>query len=170
MLTISKLAKRLNISRTTVLYYEKEGLLSPKYRAENGYRWYGEKEITRMEQIMAYRTNGLPVSVIRQLLDNLGNGSQFSLLRSHFDSLTAEINQLRAQQKAMITMMQEPDVLMNNGVTKEGWVEIMKASGFSEDGMIDWHRQYEKMSPKKHLQFLRTLKINENEIDKIRNF
>jgi DNA-binding transcriptional MerR regulator len=42
MLTVTKLAKTCDISRTTVLYYEREGLLTPKLRAENGYRWYGD--------------------------------------------------------------------------------------------------------------------------------
>lgn len=44
MLTVSRLAKSLNLSRTTVLYYEKQGLLKPRFIAENGYRWYGESD------------------------------------------------------------------------------------------------------------------------------
>ncbi|NIA27295.1 MAG: MerR family DNA-binding transcriptional regulator [Desulfobulbaceae bacterium] len=33
MLTISKLAKRFGLSRATILYYEREGLLDPAGRA-----------------------------------------------------------------------------------------------------------------------------------------
>ena len=43
MLTVTQLAKAYNISRTTILYYERAGLLL-NCRSDNGYRWYGEKE------------------------------------------------------------------------------------------------------------------------------
>lgn len=39
MLTVSQLGKYVGISRTTILYYEKERLLMPAFRSENGYRW-----------------------------------------------------------------------------------------------------------------------------------
>ncbi len=36
MLTVTQLANKLNISRATVLYYEREGLLLPTTRGDNG--------------------------------------------------------------------------------------------------------------------------------------
>ncbi|GAA4649850.1 hypothetical protein GCM10023116_21310 [Kistimonas scapharcae] len=45
MLTVTQLARKYDISRTTLLYYERVGLLRPRQRSENGYRWYGEGEI-----------------------------------------------------------------------------------------------------------------------------
>ena len=46
MLTVTQLARECGLSRTTILYYEREGLLAPAHRSENGYRWYGENEIS----------------------------------------------------------------------------------------------------------------------------
>ena len=43
MLTVTQIAKAYNISRTTILYYERAGLLLPHSRSDNGYRWYGKK-------------------------------------------------------------------------------------------------------------------------------
>ena len=70
MLTVSRLAKKLGLSRTTILYYEKQGLLKPSLIAENGYRWYGESEIEieRLKSIISYRSYGLSISDIRLLL------------------------------------------------------------------------------------------------------
>ncbi len=56
MLTVTKLAKTCNISRSTILYYEREGLLKPTLRSENGYRWYGEPELKRLKGIIQFRS------------------------------------------------------------------------------------------------------------------
>ncbi len=72
MLTVSRLAKKLGLSRTTILYYEKQGLLKPSLIAENGYRWYGESEIERLEKHQSpNRSYGLSISDIRLLLEPL---------------------------------------------------------------------------------------------------
>ncbi len=55
-------------------------------------------------------------------------------------------------------------------VTKERWVAIMKASGFSSEDMINWHKNFERMEPEEHQVFLESLGIDEAEITKIRNF
>lgn len=55
-------------------------------------------------------------------------------------------------------------------VTKERWVDIMKASGFNENDMVNWHRNFEKMEPNEHQIFLESLGISAKEIVKIRNF
>ncbi|WP_394202958.1 MerR family DNA-binding transcriptional regulator [Shewanella waksmanii] len=36
MYTVSQLAKKCNTSRTTVLYYERQGLVQPALRSDNG--------------------------------------------------------------------------------------------------------------------------------------
>jgi len=55
-------------------------------------------------------------------------------------------------------------------VSKERWVEIMRASGMSELDMHNWHAQFEKMEPQAHQEFLESLGISPAEIDKIHQF
>ncbi len=86
MLTVTQIANQFGVSHTTILYYEKEELLIPAYRSENGYRWYGEKEIKRLEAIISYRSYGLSVSSIRSLLNRDGE-SQAKILKDHFNEL-----------------------------------------------------------------------------------
>lgn len=168
MLTISKLAKQFEISRTTLLYYEKEGLLLPKVRGDNGYRWYGDAEVSRLRNIVAYRAYGLPINTIKSLLSNEESSNQYGLLKTHFNQLAVQIQQLRAQQKAIINVLQEPELLANNKVTKQEWVEIMQISGFDEAGMTKWHQTFEQLQPEKHLAFLKSLGISRDEIKRIR--
>ncbi|WP_045595315.1 MerR family transcriptional regulator [Vibrio vulnificus] len=167
MLTVTQIAKQFGISRTTILYYEKEELLIPACRSENSYRWYGEKEIERLEAITSYRSYGLSVSSIRTLLDRNGE-SQAKILKDHFNELEREIQNLRAQQKAVVVLLQEPSLLEENIVNKERWVEIMVAAGFTETDMVKWHQKFEELEPNEHQKFLESLGISGDEITKIR--
>ncbi|WP_039987661.1 MerR family transcriptional regulator [Vibrio owensii] len=167
MLTVTQLARECGLSRTTILYYEREGLLAPAHRSENGYRWYGEKEMQRLKPISSYRSYGLPISSIRTLLAQKGK-SQAVILKDHFNELEREIQNLRAQQKAIVVLLQEPQLIEDNIVTKERWVQIMQAAGFSESDMVTWHQKFEEMEPAEHQKFLESLGIEQDEIVRIR--
>lgn len=168
MLTITQLARKCGISRATILYYEKEGLLEPTLRSDNRYRWYGESEIERCEAIVSYRSYGIPVANIGTLLDRNDGLSQTQLLRDHFNELEKGIGLLRQQQKAIVALLKEPKLLEENMVTKERWVEIMRASGFNDEAMTTWHRNFERMEPEEHQKFLESLGIDDQEIKAIR--
>ncbi|MET2852920.1 MerR family transcriptional regulator [Vibrio owensii] len=167
MLTVTQLARECGLSRTTILYYEREGLLAPAHRSENGYRWYGEKEMQRLKTISSYRSYGLPISSIRTLLAQKGK-SQAEILKDHFNELEREVQNLRAQQKAIVVLLQEPQLIEDNIVTKERWVQIMQAAGFSENDMVTWHQKFEEMEPAEHQKFLESLGIEQDEIVRIR--
>jgi len=167
MFTVTQLAKRCAISRATVLYYEREGLLQPALRSDNGYRWYGEAELARLERILAFRAFGLPITDIIHLLNREG-ADQPRLLKSHFDKLEQKIAELRKQQKAIVRFLQQPELLEEKMVTKDRWVEIMRAAGLSEEDMQNWHKRFEQMEPQGHQEFLESLGIEPEEIKKIR--
>ena len=166
MLTVSRLAKKLGLSRTTILYYEKQGLLKPSLIAENGYRWYGESE--RLKSIISYRSYGLSISDIRLLLEPLSI-SQGQILENHFRALEQEINNLRAHQKAIIELLKKSILLKEKFVNKAKWVEIMIAAGLSKEDMMKWHQKFEEMEPEEHQKFLKSLDMTQDEITAIRS-
>ena len=55
-------------------------------------------------------------------------------------------------------------------ITKDKWVEIMRAAGLSEADMHRWHVEFEKAAPAEHQEFLEFLRIPKDEIAKIREF
>jgi hypothetical protein len=55
-------------------------------------------------------------------------------------------------------------------ISKDKWVEIMRASGFTEDDMHRWHAEFERAAPEDHQEFLEYLKIPPDEITKIREW
>ena len=65
-MTIREAEQRTGLDRATIRFYEKEGLISPK-RQENGYRDYGEADITALLRIKLLRELGVSLEEIRAL-------------------------------------------------------------------------------------------------------
>jgi len=170
MLSIGQLAKKFNLSRATILYYEREGLLKPSGRSENGYRWFGQTEIDRLATICTYRSFGIAVAMIPKLLDDVHNANQLRILKEQLATIESKVQQLKTQQNAILALLQTPELLEENMVTKERWVEIMKAAGLNETDMKNWHKQFEKMEPDAHQEFLESLSIADDEIVSIRKW
>ncbi|MGB1239591.1 MAG: MerR family transcriptional regulator [Pseudomonadales bacterium] len=166
MLSITQLAKRCGVSRTTVLYYERQGLLLAANRGENGYRWYSEHEVERLHKIVAYRGFGVPVAKLAALLTH-DEGTQGQLLQQQFDSLEMQIQQLRLQQRAIVDVLGGP-LQGRQPLNKARWSQIMRDAGFSERDMRNWHIQFERSEPAGHLAFLQSLQIDAAEIARIR--
>ena len=51
-LSVSEMAKLTGVSVRTLHYYDQIGLLCPETAADSGYRWYGEADVERMQQIL----------------------------------------------------------------------------------------------------------------------
>ncbi|GAL17052.1 transcriptional regulator MerR family [Vibrio maritimus] len=168
MLTVTQLARECQVSRTTILYYEREGLLMPASRSDNGYRWYGKKEIDRLKRIISYRSFGLPIQEITELLSKQNHHKSQQILRNQFEALENEVQSLRLQQKAILAALGEPITPTSGTMNKAQWVEIMRSAGFDEKDMQQWHCQFERMRPAAHQEFLESLSIDADEIVSIR--
>jgi DNA-binding transcriptional MerR regulator len=170
MLTISKLAKCCGLSRSTILYYESIGLMEPARRSDGNYRCYEQKDLLRLRQICTYRDSGLKLEDIHSILDRPEDDAS-SILKRRLSEINTEIEKLRGHQRAILKLLQSSQELWRKKVvTKEKWVSIMKASGFSEEDMHRWHAQFEKMAPTEHREFLEFLHIPKDEIESIRDW
>jgi DNA-binding transcriptional MerR regulator len=170
MLTVSQLAKRCGLSRTTILYYESMGLLKPRLRNLAGYRFYGESEVAILEKIHQYRSVGLSIRDIRMLLGSSTQGGPAILVRRLSD-IASEIEALREHQLAILKLLRSKEFPMRvKHMTKEKWVAIMKGAGFSEADMRKWHQEFERTAPDDHQEFLSYLHIQEEEIRSIRQW
>lgn len=70
--TAGELAKLFNISKQTLLYYDKIDLLSPDYISENGYRHYSIKQYLDLEIIVNLRNLNISIADIKEFLDHRG--------------------------------------------------------------------------------------------------
>ena len=170
MLTVTKLARRCGVSRTALLYYESIGLMPPPQRSGGNYRCYSESDAERLSMIRAYRNAGLTLDDIHALLKTrlLRGRDASQVLRRRLVELDAQINALRAHQQAILKLLGSKALRKADMITKDKWVSIMKACGFSEDQMHRWHAEFERSAPEEHQEFLEFLHIPAAEIKSIR--
>jgi len=170
MWTVTQIARRCGLSRSTLLYYESIGLLKPTSRSAANYRCYGEQDLQRLEQICLYRNAGLKLADIRSIVSRTGGDAE-DILKRRLVELNAEIETLRNHQRAILRLIQNKSAFRKVKVmTKDKWVAIMKASGFSEADMHRWHIEFEKSAPDDHQQFLEFLHIPQDEVRSIREW
>ncbi len=67
-ITIGSLARTCGVSRDTVRFYEREGLLPRPRRSPSGYRLYGEGDADRLSFVRHAQATGLTLDDIRELL------------------------------------------------------------------------------------------------------
>jgi MerR family transcriptional regulator, thiopeptide resistance regulator len=171
MITVTELARQYSLSRGTLLYYESIGLLKPPARTAGNYRAYGEEDLRRLEQICIYRKAGLKLADIRDLLDRPGGGSAAEVLERRLGEIDVEIERLREHQRAIFKLLRSKKPFGRiDMVTKEKWVGVMKAAGFTEEDMKRWHAEFERSAPDEHQEFLEFLHIPAEDIRKIREW
>jgi DNA-binding transcriptional MerR regulator len=70
--TVKKLADIAGLSVRTLHYYDELGLLKPTSRTANGYRYYDDEAVVRLQQIMFFRELGFELDEIKKILADPG--------------------------------------------------------------------------------------------------
>src|SRR5215216_5465156 len=68
MLTVKQLSKLAGVTPRTLHHYDQIGLLKPSRVGDNGYRYYGEESLLRLQQILFYRELGIPLEDIKKIM------------------------------------------------------------------------------------------------------
>ena len=68
--SVKQLAELAGVSIRTLHHYDQIGLLAPATKAESGYRYYGQAELLRLQQILFYKELKYPLKQIKAILDN----------------------------------------------------------------------------------------------------
>ena len=94
-MTIHEAEERTGLTRANIRYYEQEGLLYPR-REPNGYRDYGEADVTALRRIQLLRRVGVSIEQLRALqsgelaLDAVLAGAQAALERKQAENGEAQ--------------------------------------------------------------------------------
>jgi DNA-binding transcriptional MerR regulator len=67
--TIDQAAERMGISKHTLRYYEREGLLAPVEKAANGHRRYTEDDLGWVRTVQLLRGTGMPIREMRDFVE-----------------------------------------------------------------------------------------------------
>lgn len=66
--TVKQLSSFAGVSVRTLHYYDEIGLLKPSFLKENGYRYYEEKELLKLQQILFFRELEFSLEEIREII------------------------------------------------------------------------------------------------------
>ena len=132
-LSISEMAQIHNITRQTLIYYDKIGLFKPDIIESNGYRYYSTTQIPLLREICFLRSIGMSLDDIRKNNTSGNSTTTIALLESQNDKLQKEIDQLRAQQNrsaagsvftAMPPHSAEPNTNLRSSISRSGQCSI----------------------------------------------
>jgi DNA-binding transcriptional MerR regulator len=100
-LTIAEVAERTGLTRHTLRYYERDGLMLGVGRAGSGHRRYSERDLGWIELITKLRTTGMPIREVRRYAElvRAGDGNEderLALLRAHRERVSAQLKTMAA--------------------------------------------------------------------------
>lgn len=168
-LTVSALASRFGLSRSTLLHYHRIHLFKPSGRSTGGYRIYGPNAVARLARICELRRAGLPLRTIRKVLD--AQTPLAVVLEEQIGVLNRQMAALRTQQRVVLSLLElsskQPG---KRTLSKEIWTQMFQAIGMSDEEMRQWHANFEKNMPDAHADFLHSLGLGPEEIRCIRDW
>ncbi|SNB46745.1 MerR family transcriptional regulator [Geobacter sp. DSM 9736] len=170
MYKISQIAHEFGLSRSTLLYYDRIGLLNPSARTDASYRLYSPSDRERLSAICTFREAGLGIEDIRSILASASDDTAM-VLRRRLHEVGEEIRALQTKQRLLAGMLK----LKRKGgpastVDKVMFVEMLRAAGMDDNAMKQLHSEFERRAPEAHHQFLLSLGISEKETLLIRKW
>jgi DNA-binding transcriptional MerR regulator len=94
MYTVKDLTRLAGITPRTLHYYDEIGLLKPSQVGDNGYRYYGEEALLRLQQILLYRQLELPLEEIKKIMGRR-DFDILSALEAHKQAIQKKRDQLQ---------------------------------------------------------------------------
>jgi DNA-binding transcriptional MerR regulator len=100
-LTIAEVAERTGLTRHTLRYYERDGLMLGVDRAGSGHRRYSDTDLGWIELITKLRATGMPIREVRRYAEMVraGDGNEderLALLRAHRERVRAQLETMTA--------------------------------------------------------------------------
>ena len=100
-MTIAEAAERSGLTKDTLRYYEKDGLmLAPVDRSATGHRRYSERDLTWIELVTRLRATGMPIRDVRRYAELVRGGAgneqeRLDLLRAHRQQVLAQLAEVQ---------------------------------------------------------------------------
>ena len=125
------------VTPRTLHHYDQIDLLKPESVGENGYRYYGEMSLLRLQQILFYRELGFSLESIREILSR-PEFQVLDALEEHRESLQGRLRRLERLIHTVDNTIQH--LKGENIMSPKGLFE-----GFSEEQQEEYAKQAEQM-------------------------
>ncbi|UVI30253.1 MerR family transcriptional regulator [Paenibacillus spongiae] len=146
-ITISELAKLMNVSVHQIRYFEEKGILQPAYVDRNQYRMYGMDQVYRLAHILLLRKLGVPVQSIKECItsysaDQLGQLLHRSLLEIDTELLRLQelrqfMNKILQKQPNVSPQSEHYRVKRRDTAYLTRWMEMESGSKLNARGLVE---------------------------------
>ncbi len=92
--TVKEVADMSGVSVRTLHFYDELGLLKPAWQGANGYRYYEQRQLVALQQILFYRELGFELKQIQEILGR-GDGENAAALERHRKVLKEDLARTR---------------------------------------------------------------------------
>ena len=137
MFTVKQLSKLAGITPRTLHYYDEIGLLKPSQIGDNGYRYYGEESLLRLQQILLYRELDMPLESIKGIMGR----HDFDVLRA----LESHKEELRKRIKRMERLITTVDMTILNLKGKNQMSTQQLFEPFSDEQQAAYEKEVMQM-------------------------
>jgi DNA-binding transcriptional MerR regulator len=121
------------ITPRTLRYYDQIGLLKPSQVGDNGYRYYAEDSLLRLQQILLYRQLDMPLEEIQKIMGRR-DFDVLSALESHKTELRKRITQLE-----LLISTVDATILHMKGKKEMSQKQLFE--GFSEEQQAEYEKE-----------------------------
>lgn len=144
MFTVQQLSTLAGITPRTLRHYDAIGLLKPSRIGQNGYRYYEEQAVLRLQQILFYRELDIPLGDIKTIMGQ-PDFDVMSALKSHRDALVKQARRIKR-------LIQTVDNTINHLRGKNKMSEKYLFEGFSEEEQEKYALEAENLYDPKTVQ------------------
>ncbi|MBN9228021.1 MerR family transcriptional regulator [Legionella steelei] len=154
---VKDLSKLTGVSVQTLHHYDRIGLLKPSLRQPNGYRIYSEKDLLKLQQIIALKFFGFELSQIKTLLSE----ERYAL--NHFEAQAQVLEQkavaCTSGAKTLRSIIDSVDV--NQSIPWETIIQLIEVYKMAEHLEHDWVKElFTPDELKQYVAFEKEMKTN----------
>ena len=156
-MNISEIEKITGISKQTIRFYEKEGLISPKRNQENQYREYDQNDVRQLKLIYVLRKTGLSVEEISKVLNDEVS------MRDAINRRRSEIVKERKEQDKLLDFCDSLKMQSKDWINVDKYVYIIKQEekqGNKFFELLEEYKQVYRGECKKQFSFIPDQPIN----------
>ena len=126
--TISEIAQMFNITTNKIRFYEKKGLLVPLRQSDNKYRKFNEEDIVRLQSILLYRSIGLSIDSIQNILKSDEKENYLTHFNNQWKIVNDEIHRLNVIRKSLEQVIDKIYQETDQYKVKDDLLEIISES------------------------------------------
>ncbi len=105
--TINEVAKLHNISKKTLLYYEKKGIFEPAFvDDENSYRYYTSNQFSKLKTILSLKDLDTPLDEIKEYLENTSSINSIRFIKKQIEKIEEKKKRLLEIEEALVDRLE----------------------------------------------------------------